>query len=101
MTFDSLIESYSDIITYEVRQFKRQRAAWRLEEEDLHQEVLLAFWEQRDKLASAEDTKAYIRRATRNILQNIERGMSKDALFHADNYGLRPSNGQRRPAKNV
>lgn len=101
MTFDSLLEKYDDVITYEIRQFIRQSGVWRFEEEDLRQEILLVFWENRDKLTSAKDTKAYARRAIKNTLQNIERNMRKDVLFHADNYGLCPEDGLRRPEKNA
>ncbi len=91
MLYEDAIAHYQPIIEEEVNRVTRRSGAWRMEADDLRQECLLALWEAWPAWINVENPGGMCRVTCRNAIADYRKKMRGDALYSADNYGLRPT----------
>ncbi|MGE5572014.1 MAG: sigma-70 family RNA polymerase sigma factor [Bacteroidota bacterium] len=79
--YRELLKRHEQDINAVVEQYRKWN--WRLEYDDLRQEVMLQLWQVLDRVLAAQEPKAYIKRlAARTIADYVER-FKRDALYDA------------------
>ncbi len=92
MTFEEMLSTYEKEISAIIRRHMRQN--WRLEFDDLWQEVSISLWTEFPRIVQARDPLAYIKHCVGRCVKRTIDSFKRDALFNAvsldqlEGYGI-------------